>query len=200
MRSLSAVYWAQAERTHCKGVQLRMQRRLWITFICLTFEPSQPHSLVSETSLLRERTVDRQFIHTAVCVQRSLRYLAMWEWLRSCHSPQEITTVLYFTVNDNSPSLWRPCHPEAILFREPRSQKAPSHHVMAEVWCLPGDLALNLLQWEELGTASPLGPFWDASWTEKLFYMKAPFIAYYETHCLLAKVWPGQLSSNACWW
>lgn len=106
----------------------------------------------------------------------------------------------FYTLNHNSSSLWRPFHPEATFSENRDRQKAPSHHVMAEVWCLPGDLALNLLQWEELGTTSPLGPFWDASWTEQPLYMKAPFMAYYETHCLLAKVWPGQLSSNACWW
>ena len=191
MRSLSAIYWAQAERTHCKGVQLRMQH-VW------------PLNHLNPTHLFQRQVccvsgpkqVDRQFIHTAVCVQRSLRYLAMCEWLRSCHSPQEITKVLYFK--------WQfivslaPLPPWSNLFREPRSPKGSFTPCHGGSVMPTRRLGVKSTAMRGAWTASP--PFWDASWTEQLFYMKAPFIAYYETHCLLAKVWPGQLSSNACWW
>lgn len=123
MRSLSAIYWAQAEKTHCKGVQLRMQRRLCITFICLTFEHSTLLTCFRDKfAAWADQSKWIGNLYTRLYVSKGL-----WD-IWPCANGYAVVIPCrrlpkFYTLNDNSSSLWRPCHPEAILFREPRSPK-----------------------------------------------------------------------------
>ena len=129
--------WAQAERTHCKGVQLRMQG-------------SESHSYV---------------------------------WPLKHPNPTHLTRLAILFQEPRSPKgSFTPCHGGSVM---PTRRLGVKSTAMRGAW--------NNFTYESILWCEP-------DWTTLLFYMKAPFIAYYETHCLLAKVWPGQLSSNGCWW